>query len=60
MVTANVSTTDHDTYDLAPLQVQERHVMDTALIWFPHRKCMVKLSKLNKKYLILTLYSDQH
>ena len=31
-----------DTYGLAPLQVQERAVMDTVVIWLPHRKCIVK------------------
>ena len=33
LVTAKVSTTD--TYGLAPLQVWERAVMDTVLIWLP-------------------------
>ena len=41
MVTAKVSTTD--TYDLAPLQIRERAVMDTALLWFSHRKCKLKI-----------------
>ena len=36
-----MSTTD--TYGLAPLQVRERTVMDTVLIWLPHRKCIVKI-----------------
>ena len=30
-------------YSLAPLQVQERAVMDAVLIWLPHRKCIVKI-----------------
>ena len=41
MVTAKVSITD--TYGLAPLQVRERAVMNTVLIWPPHRKCTVKI-----------------
>ena len=41
MVTAKVSTTDM--YGLAPLQVRERAVMDTVLIWLPHRKYIVKI-----------------
>ena len=36
-----MSTTD--TYGLAPLQVQERAVMDTVLICLPNRKCIVKI-----------------
>ena len=36
-----MSTTD--TYDLAPIQVQERVVMGAVLLWLPHRKCMVKV-----------------
>ena len=41
LVTAKVSTTD--TYGLAPLQVRERPVIDTVLIWLPHRKCIAKI-----------------
>ena len=47
MVTAKVSTTDM--YGLAPLQVRERAVMDTVLIWLPHRKCIVKIL-IGRKY----------
>ena len=36
-----MSTTD--TYGLAPLKVRERAVLDTVLIWLPHRKCIVKI-----------------
>ena len=49
MVTAKVSTTD--TYGLAPLQVRERAVMDTVLIWLPHRKCIVKIL-IDRKYYV--------
>ena len=48
MVTAKVSTTD--TYGLAPLQVRERTVMDTVVIWLPHRKCIVKILIGHKYY----------
>ena len=45
-----------DTYGLAPLQVRERAVVNTVLIWLSHRKCIVKIYKyyvkcLNKKIL---------
>ena len=40
-ITAKVSTTDM--YSLAPLQIRERAVMDTVLIWLPHRKCILKI-----------------
>ena len=48
MVTAKVTTTD--TYGLAPVQVRERAVMDTVLVWFPHRKCIVKSLIVRKYY----------
>ena len=49
LVTAKVSTTDM--YGLAPLQVWERAVMDTVLIWLPHRKYIVKIL-IGRKYYI--------
>ena len=49
IVTAKVSTTD--TYGLAPLQVWERAVLDTVLIWLPHRKCIVKIL-IDRKYYV--------
>ena len=30
-------------YSLAPLQIQEKAVMDVTLSWLPHRKCMLKI-----------------
>ena len=50
VVTAKVSTTD--TYGLAPLQVQERAVMDTVLLWPPHRKCIVNILIVRKYYVL--------
>ena len=38
-------------YGLAPLQVRERAVMDTVLIWLPHRKCIVKIL-IGRKYYV--------
>ena len=38
-------------YGLAPLQVRERAVMDTVLIWLPHRKCIVK-TLIGRKYYV--------
>ena len=49
LVTAKVSTTD--VYGLAPLQVQERALMDTVLIWLLHRKCIVKIL-IGRKYYV--------
>ena len=49
MVTAKVSTTDM--YSLAPLQVQEKAVMDTAVIWLPHRECIMKIL-IGRKYYV--------
>ena len=43
-----MSTTD--AYGLAPLQVWERAVMDTALIWLPYMKCIVKILIGHKHY----------
>ena len=48
MVPTKVSTTDM--YGLAPLQVRERAVMDTVLIWLPHRKCIVNILIGHKYY----------
>ena len=47
--TAKVSTTD--TYSLDPLQVRERAIMDTVVIWLPHRKCIVKIL-IGRKYYV--------
>ena len=49
MVTAKVSTTDM--YGLASLQVRERTVMDTVVLWLPHRKCMAK-TLIGRKYCV--------
>ena len=38
-------------YGLAPLQVQERALMDTVLIWLLHRKCIVKIL-IGRKYYV--------
>ena len=48
MVTVEVSTTEM--YGLAPLQVWERAVMDTVLIWLPQRKCIAKILIGRKSY----------
>ena len=37
-------------YGLAPLQVWDRAVMDTVLIWLPRRKCIVKILIGHKYY----------
>ena len=58
MVTAKVSTTYMSI--LAPLQVQERAIMNNVLLWLSHRKCMVEIligckycvRHLNEKILI--------
>ena len=38
-------------------QVRERDVMDTALIWLPHRKCIVKIL-FGHKYYVKHLNKD--
>ena len=38
-------------YGLAPLQVRERAVIDTVLIWLPYRKCIVKIL-IGRKYYV--------
>ena len=35
----------------SPLQVRERAVMDTVLIWLPHRKCIVNIL-IGRKYYV--------
>ena len=56
LVTAKVSITD--TYGLAPSQVRERAVMDTVLIWLPHRKSIVKILIGHKYYVKLFEQKD--
>ena len=46
-------------YSLAPLQVQERAVMDAVLIWLPHRKCIVKILIGCKYYDFEIFLADQ-
>ena len=36
---------------MAPLQVRERAVMDTAVLWLPYRQCMAK-KKFGFKYYV--------
>ena len=62
MVTVKVSTTDM--YVLAPLQVQERAAIDIALVWLsiallwlPHRKCIVKICKDYVRHLNKNIFS---
>ena len=53
MISGNSKGVKKDMYGLAPLQVQERAVIDTVLIWLPRRTCIVKIL-ISRKYLCQT------